>query len=402
MPRDWTAELEALRARQGVASETIAAARQAPTPEKLLVDHVQEYAIFLLDAEGRIVSWNPGAERIKQFTRDEVLGHHFRMLYTPDDRQAGRPEKNLADAMRHGQTEDLGWRMKKDGTLYWADSVITAIRDDDGHLIGFAKVVRDLTGANRAQRQAYESELARGLEQLKRQFLALVSHELRTPLTTIEGFAALLEEGDMGVLTPTQHTAVETILRGAEALRRLIDDLLAITSLHAGTLQLHVGPMNFAAVAQGAVFAVQARAQEKHLWLASQVPPGLPDMVADPQRVGQILISLLDNAVKFTPEGGRVEVRAAIDGQMLRCEVSDTGPGIPLAQLERLFQDLTPGDMSSTRAHGGLGIGLALSKRLIEAHGGTIGVLTSPGTGTTVWFTLPLAATGPRGASGVE
>lgn len=391
MSRDWTAELEELRARQGVASETLAAAWSAPTPEKLLVDSVQEYAIFLLDAEGRIVSWNPGAERIEQFSREEVLGQHFRMLYTPDDRQAGRPEKNLADAMRHGQTEDLGWRMKKDGSLYWADSVITAIRDAHGCVIGFGKVVRDLTGANQAQRQAYENELARGVEQLKRQFLSLVSHELRTPLTTIEGFAALLDEGDMGALSAPQHMAVESIMRGAAALHRLIDDLLAITSLHAGTLKLNVGPMNFGDVAVGALYAVQPKAQEKHLWLASQVPPGLPDTVADAQRVGQILISLLDNAIKFTPEGGRVEVRAAVDGEMLRCEVSDTGPGIPLEQLERLFQDLSPGDMSSTRAHGGLGIGLALSKRLIEAHGGTIGVLSSPGTGTTVWFTLPLA-----------
>lgn len=385
MRHDWPAEFQRERERRGVAPFS-----PDLSTYECLVSSIKEYAVFLLDSDGHIMSWNPGARRIKQYQADEVIGRHFRMLYTPDDHRAGRPEKNLLDTLRNGQTEDIGWRRKKDGTLFWADAVITPIVDPAGHVRGFAKIIRDLTEINIAERRVRDTEVRRQVDRLKNEFLGLVSHELRTPLTVIQGYADLLEEGSAGPTTDTQHDYLVTILRLTGSLTRMINDMIDITQLRAGTLQLTYAPLNLAEAVQAAVFAMQSQAQEKHLWLASHVNPDLPDVPADAQRLSQVLLHLIDNAIKFTAEGGHIDIRACIDGPEVRCEIADSGEGIAPDQLERLFRDFGQVDMSTTRPHGGLGIGLSISKRLIEAHGGHIGLLSAVGQGTTCWFTLPL------------
>ncbi|MFP5503071.1 MAG: sensor histidine kinase [Candidatus Sericytochromatia bacterium] len=386
MGHDWKAELKELMEARGVARRALSEGELF----EILVTGVKEYAIFMLDHDGRILTWNGGAQRIKQYRRDEVVGEHFRMLYTPDDQAAGRPEKNLADAIRHGQTEDLGWRVKRDGSWFWADASITAILEPDGRVLGFAKVIRDLTEVNRAEARARLVDVSRQVDRLKSQFLSLISHELRTPLTAIQGFTDLIEDGSAGPTTEAQSAFLGSIQQGTRALTRLIDDLIEMTSIHAGTLRLELGPMSFPEIAQAVVFALQLRAQEKHLWLANHVPLDLPAIVADSQKVSQILLHLIDNAIKFTPHGGRVDLRAAIEGDHLRCEVTDTGHGIAEADIAKLFKDFSQVDMSATRTEGGLGIGLSIAKTLVEAHGGRIGILSQVGRGSTFWFTLPI------------
>jgi PAS domain S-box-containing protein len=386
---DWITEFEALKQQRGT----------APAPRSVegrrmlfshLVQSVKEFAIFMLDADGMILTWSAGAERIKQYRADEVIGRNYRMLYTPDDQAAGRPEKNLRDVLKYGQTEDIGWRMKKDGTWFWADAVLTTVLDDDGKVLGFAKVIRDLSEINMAEQQARDIEATQRMDRLKDQFLALVSHELRTPLTAIFGYAALLSENEESRLTAEQDQYARSILDATADLTKLINNLIDLTTLHAGKLNLEPAPVNFSEIVLGAMHAVQTKAREKHLWLANHATPDLPEMVGDPERIAQVLINVVSNAIKFTPEGGRIDIRAAVDDGFMRCEVSDSGPGISAGDLEKLFKPFSQADMSATRDYGGLGIGLSISKTLVEAHGGHIGVISAPGKGSTFWFTLPL------------
>jgi PAS domain S-box-containing protein len=384
--QDWVAEFEALKHQRHMAP----ASDDSGALCSRLVGSVKEFAIFMLDPDGVILSWNAGAERIKQYRADEVIGRNFRMLYTPGDQAAGRPEKNLRDVLKHGQTEDIGWRMKKDGSCFWADAVLTTVLDDEGGLVGFAKVIRDLSDINMAEQQARDLELTRRMDRLKEQFLSLVSHELRTPLTAIFGYAALLSENADQRLTSEQDQYARSILSATEDLTKLINNLIDLTTLQAGKLNLEPVPMSFAEIVLGAMHAVQPQAQAKHLWLANHVTPDLPEMVGDPERIAQVLVNVMSNAIKFTPSGGRIDIRAAVDDGFMRCEVSDAGPGISPEDLEKLFKPFSQADMSATRGYGGLGIGLSISKTLVEAHGGHIGVISTPGKGSTFWFTLSM------------
>lgn len=388
----WAAEFKRQRDRLGVVDPAAYADAAGCSLFKRLVTQTREFAIFMLNAEGHVLTWNQGAVRIKQYTEKDVLGRHFEMLYTVEDRQAGRPEKNLSDAIRYGQTEDVGWRRKKDGSRFWADAVITAIRDEDGKLFGFSKVIRDLTEVNQALTQAKTLEVNQRADRLKDQFLSLVSHELRTPLTTIRGFADLVEDGSAGPTTPDQNAYMGSVLKATETLTKLINDLIDMTSFQVRPLQLQRSAVNFSELVQGVIFSVQSQAQEKHLWLANHVSPDMPDIDADPHRVSQVLIHLVTNAIKFTPDGGRIDISASLDENELRCEVTDTGRGLSPEASERLFQQFSQADMSTTRTSGGLGIGLHISKTLVEAHGGKIGVLSAEGKGSTFWFTLPRKA----------
>ncbi|MFN3429259.1 MAG: ATP-binding protein [Candidatus Sericytochromatia bacterium] len=392
MHHDWPFELAKLKNQLGVTGEASGVLLDGSVLYKRLIGSIKEFAVFMLNADGEVISWNEGAQRIKQYRADEVLGKHYRMLYTPEDQRAGRPEKNLRDALQYGQTEDIGWRMKKDGSLFWADAVISTVYGDDGRVVGFSKVIRDLTEINKADQQSRALELAAGIDRLKDQFLSLVSHELRTPLTTLMGYVVLLDEEGVGAITEDQHQYMQHILKVTETLTKLVNDLIEMTTIRAGKLRLETDPMNFGEVVLGAVFAVQSRAQAKNLWLANHVPSTLPELVADAERVAQVLVNVLDNAIKFTPEGGRIDIRASVENGTMRCEVQDTGEGIAPEDIEKLFKEFSQADMSATRAHGGLGIGLSIAKTLVERHGGHIGVLSRKGRGSTFWFTLPMVA----------
>jgi signal transduction histidine kinase len=238
-----------------------------------------------------------------------------------------------------------------------------------------------------AERIAHLEEMDR----LKRDFLNAASHELRTPLTSIMGYAEFLEDGIGGALTEQQHGYVSQIKDGAERLRRIVDDMLDFARLEAGTFQLTPQLTDMRALIQSEAASLLPQATEKGLSLELELPHAPVLLQADPRRVGQVLLNLLTNAIKFTPEGGRIRAGLSLKGDAVRVSVSDTGIGVAPDVQPRLFEKFFQVDPSTTREYGGAGLGLAISKALIEAHGGTIGLESEPGRGSTFWFTLPMA-----------
>lgn len=369
--------------------------RQAEQRLSHLVRAVKDYAIFFLDTQGRIQSWNEGAQRLKGYTSGEIVGQSFERFYTPEDRAAGLPGQLLATAREEGRVEHEGWRVRKDKSRFWADVVITAIHDEAGELIGFAKVTRDLTERRNAEleRDRLHAERIEALEQadrLKDQFLSILSHELRTPINAITGFGSVLDDEIAGPLSAKQHEYLGKMLDGASNLLALVDDLLDMSRIQAGKCQLFVEEMELGELAREVLETLAPLLGRKHLISSLELPGGIVTIRADRQRIRQVFVNLVQNAIKFTPEGGRIVVRARRQGERAVCEVEDTGIGIAASDIPKLFSPFTQLDMSDSRKVGGAGLGLSICKALVEAHGGRIGVRSQVGQGSTFWFEIPV------------
>jgi PAS domain S-box-containing protein len=482
--------------------------RRAEDLYRKSIEDVKDYAIFMTDAEGRVVSWNLGAERILGYGEDEILGQNASGFFTPEDREAGESEKELAKAAAEGRAEDERWHMRKDGTRFYASGVVTPVRDNAEALLGFTKVMRDMTEWKRLEeerdrlftlsvdmlciaglegyfkrvnpafertfgfssgellarpifdfihpedRPALKAEyvklsagepttylenrclckdgsykwvgwtyfpvpqdgLAYGvgrdvtkqrqmedalrlraeeLQQANRtkdEFLATLSHELRTPLTSILGWSRLLRAKQFD--EAGRGHAIEVIERNAEAQAKLIEDLLDVSRIITGKLRLEVLPISPASVVETAVNTLRTAAEAKRIRLDAVVDAAAGPVAGDPNRLQQIVTNLLSNAVKFTPEGGHVEVLLKRADSHVQLTVRDTGVGIRAEDLPHIFEQFRQADQTSTRAHSGLGLGLAIVRHLVELHGGTVHA-ESRGEGQGAIFTveLPLAAT---------
>jgi PAS domain S-box-containing protein len=273
------------------------------------------------------------------------------------------------------------------GKGYWDVSIIP-VSDPGGYMV----IGVEVTARVESERLQHEQiARLREVDQLKDRFLSILSHELRTPLNAIMGFATILEDGVAGPLGADQQRFVGKIIGGTEILLALINDLLDLSRIQAGKFSLDPMPMALGPVLQGVVTYLGGLAGRKGVALELDVEAELPDVQADSQRVAQVLSNLVGNAIKFTPEGGRIGVTARVQEAYVRVEVADTGIGIAADQLGKLFQPFTQVDSSPTRAAGGAGLGLSIAKALVEAHGGGIGVETEPGRGSTFWFTLPIS-----------
>jgi len=384
--------------------------RQSEERFRLLVEGVSDYAIFMLDVNGVVASWNAGAQRIKGYASNEIIGRHFSTFYPADARQSGWPEHELQVAAEVGRFFDEGWRIRKDGTSFWAAVTITALRDSQGRLVGFAKLTRDLTGQKRAEaleiagqqrEEILEAERSARMEaqratRIKDEFLATLSHELRTPLSSILGWTQVLKlKAD--VLKPAElKRAVEVIDRNARAQVRLIEDLLDLNRIMTGKVRLDVKQVSLVEIVRSVIESAEPGAKAKDIRLEVRLDPDTPLVPGDSDRLQQVVWNLLSNAIKFTAKGGRVEVVLHRAGANLVLTVSDTGIGIPETFLPRVFDRFSQNDASTTRSFGGLGLGLAISKQLVELHGGTIRA-SSPGEGRGATFLvdLPLAAAPP-------
>ena len=359
---------------------------------RLLVEGVTDYAIFMLDPDGHIVSWNSGGERIKGYRADEVIGRHFSLFYTQEAVDRGHPDHELEVARDEGRFEEEGWRVRKDGTEFWANVVITALFDDDGQLRGFGKVTRDMTErriAAEAEREAREA--AERANRVKSEFLSGMSHELRTPLNGVLGFAQLLALDD---LTDQQRDAVEQIAKAGELLLGLVDELLDISRIEADQMTVSLEPVHVGAMLADCLELIGPIAGEHGIRLVA--PPGRQAdvyAVADQQRLKQVVMNLLSNAIKYNRPGGTARVGVAVPDHRVRISVSDTGPGVRPEEIAKLF---TPFERLGAAGTGiaGTGLGLALSKRLVELMQGTIEVTSSLGAGSTFSIDLPLT-TGP-------
>jgi len=386
--------------------------RQSDEMFRLLVASVQDYAIFLLDPEGKIATWNAGAQRIKGYAPADIIGRHFSVFYPEEDVRSGKPARELEIAKRDGSVEDEGWRIRKDGSRFWANVLITAVYDERRELRGFAKVTRDMTERKRAeeiQRSLYEQREARFLAEEERrraeasyraaqeanrakdEFLMTLSHELRTPLTSILGWARLLptmHANDEGF-----HEAVAAIGRSAQLQARLIDDVLDVSRIVSGKLRLSVENVDLLHLLTTAADTVRPSADAKRITITTSFAPQLGGIVADATRLQQILWNLLSNAVKFTPKGGRIEVNARRTSSHVQIAVTDSGDGIDGSFLPHVFEPFRQAENPSTRVHGGLGLGLSIVRYLAEAHGGTIAAESlGRGHGSTFTVTLPIGA----------
>jgi len=364
------------------------ALRESEERLRLVIDGVRDFGIFALDTEGRVVSWNAGAERISGYAADEVIGRHFSMFY-PENTCGTKPMAELAQATRAGRVEDEDWRIRKDGSRYWANVVITAQRDDTGRLRGFSKVTRDTT-----RRRMIEEQLLRAradserASNAKSEFLSRMSHELRTPLNAIIGYAQLIQmEQRGGVVRGT-----EQILDAGRHLLGLINEVLDIARIESGNVAMSLDAVDLrplldeVASLSGPLAAPMGVALDTR----SGVPAGCR-VRADAQRLKQVLLNLIGNAIKYNRDRGRVDVTvAATSHGRLRISISDTGIGIPRALQDRLF---TPFERLGAERGSveGTGLGLAVSRRLIEAMGGEIGLDSDGSRGSTFWIDLPEA-----------
>jgi len=450
------------------------------------IEDIRDYAIFMTDVDGIVTNWNVGAQHILGYTEEEIVGKDASKFFTTEDRSRNVPEKELGTAATEGRAEDERWHVRKDGSRFWASGVVTPVRDADGELIGFSKVMRDMTERNklteerdrffalsidmlcivhldgRFQRvnpafqevlgfseeelltmgvfellhpddlaptmRIYErlssgepvtfmenrlrtkddrykwvawsyfpvaedglafgvgrdvTELrqihevlrlrARELEdanRVKDEFLATMSHELRTPLTSILGWSRLLQSNQLS--DKEKERALQVIQRNAEAQSKLIEDLLDVSRIITGKLKIEVQPVSFASITEGVINSLRPAVDAKQLQLETSIDPSAGPILGDPARLQQIVTNLVSNAIKFTPNGGRIEVRLERAELCVRLVVKDSGVGIAAEHLPHIFERFRQVDSSNIRAHGGLGLGLAIVDYLVRQQAGTV------------------------------
>jgi len=359
---------------------------------RLLVQSVRDYAIFMLDPNGRIATWNEGAQRIKGYAASEIIGKHFSVFYPHDVAASGYPQHELRVATRTGRFEDEGWRVRKDGSFFWASVVITALYKEN-RLVGFAKVTRDLTERRQAQERALAD--ARRVAEMeasnraKSEFLATLSHELRTPLNAIGGYTDLLLAMVSGELTETQRQYLDRIAASQQHLLALVNDLLNLSRIEAGGVEYDLQSVPMAPLLAGLAAMMLPQARIKQLTLDVPTPGHEVVVWADPARVQQILLNLLSNAIKFTPSGGRISVACAVTDGKVGISVLDTGPGIPEEQFEGIFEPFVQLGRTLTSTREGIGLGLAISRDLARAMSGQLKVSSHVGEGSTFTLVLP-------------
>ena len=362
---------------------------------ELMVDSVRDYAIFMLDPDGHVASWNKGAQRIKGYTASEIIGRHFSTFYPPEDIASGKPLQELKTATRQGRFEEEGIRIRKDGTAFWASVVITAVRDTDGSLVGFAKVTRDLTERRAAQERAIADARrlakAEAANTAKGEFLAAMSHELRTPLNAIGGYTELLSLGLGGPVNSEQLDYLDRIRKSQQHLLGIISDLLNFTRIEAGHINYELVPISLHKVIESVMPMVETTAAAKGLKLRIEPAAGECLAIGDRARVDQILLNLLSNAIKYTATQGSIAVACAVSADSASISVTDTGRGVPKEKLQAIFEPFVQLGRSLSSAHEGMGLGLSISRDLARAMSGDLIVASKEGEGSTFTLVLPRA-----------
>jgi PAS domain S-box-containing protein len=371
--------------------------RQSEERLRLMVESVRDYAIFLLDPDGRVETWNPGAEQIKGYRADEIVGAHFSKFYTPEDLTQGKPAMDLRTATEVGRYVDEGWRLRKDGTRFWANVVISAVRDDKGRLLGFTKVTRDLTDRMRAEEERLAAEreaaeqrvrVARTQEAVRErdEFISVAAHELRTPLTALR----LKLDGAVRLAPPDSRLAerLAGTNRQVDRLIGLVERMLDMSRIVAGRLVLVRTGIDLGEVVREVVD--DFRDQASHVRVELQVAvTGDAAGEWDRDRLHQVVTNLVSNAIKYGP-GRPVDVTVRGDGDRVRLAVTDRGIGIEAEDLARIFDRFQRA--APVENYAGLGLGLHIARHIVEAHGGTISVASEPGQGSTFTVDLPRKA----------
>jgi len=490
------------------------ALRESEERFRLLVEGAEDYAIFMLDPKGNITSWNPGAERIKGYSAEEIIGQHFSCFYPPEKVEAGHPDQELEVAAAKGRFEDEGWRLRKDGSRFWANVIITALRDERGKLKGFSKItrdrtedlrkdsqirdsevrfrrlfetakdgilildssdgkitdanpyitellgystdeligkelwqiglfqdieasraafqllqdegyiryhdlpletksgrkaevefisnvynvdhhaviqcnIRDITERRQLERAEAQAEALADLHRRKDEFLAMLSHELRNPLAAITNAVQILDlQKDEH---PLQEKAKTIIRRQAANLVVLVNDLLEVSRILGGRIQLHQEDLDARGIVQQAVETARPLIDQNKHELTVSLPTEPTWLYADALRLEEVIVNLLNNAVKYTPEGGHIWLSLQQEGDRIVLRIRDTGVGIVPDSLPHMFELFTQAPRSLDRSQGGLGVGLAVVRKLVEMHGGTVEAQSAgPGKGSEFIVRLPV------------
>jgi len=397
---------------------------------RLMVQTVRDYGIFMLDTTGKVVTWNEGAARIKGYAAEEIIGQHFSKFYPQEEIARGKPDHELTVALREGRYEDEGWRIRKDGSRFWANVVITTLRSAGGRHIGFAKVTRDLTERRAAEKRALSDarhlsieeaarfnaeeqteKLSEMVEQLRQQacelaqrtkdaeeanraksdFLASMSHELRTPLNAIAGYTELMELGLRGPVTDEQRKDLERIRASQQHLLGVINDILNFSRIEAGQMTYRTEDVAVSQVMESIELLMGPVATARKVDLGIVLCPENAVVRADRAKVEQILINLLSNAVKFTPAGGHVWLGCTLGPDAATISVKDTGIGIEPDHLDPIFDPFVQVGRSLAQPGEGTGLGLAISRDLARAMNGDVTVESEPGKGSAFSLVLPRA-----------
>ena len=355
---------------------------------RLLIGSVRDYAIFMLDPGGFVATWNPGAEQVKGYTPDEIIGRHFSVFYPDDAIRTGKCELELTVAAAEGRFEDEGWRVRKDGTRFWANVVISAIRDKHDQLIGFSKVTRDLTDRRRSEDERAARLAAEQANRAKDEFLAMLGHELRNPLAPIVTALQLMKLRGEAKSSREQ----QVIERQVRHMIHLVDDLLDISRITRGKIELKRQRLDVRAIVARAIEIASPLLEQRQHHFDVETPDREIMIEGDEARLTQVLSNILTNAAKYTEPGGNITVEVSTVGREVAIAVRDDGIGVEPALLPKLFDLFVQGRQGSDRSSGGLGIGLTLVRTLTQLHGGVVDA-KSPGLGKGSTFTvrLPLA-----------
>jgi len=357
---------------------------------RLFVQQNVDHAFMVLNTEGEIVAWLAGSETVFGYTAQEVVGRSFEILFTPEDRQTQEPKKELLIGGAGATAEDDRWMVRKDGARFWACGVLQAIRDEDGAILGFGKVLRNRTDFKlQLENLESKSEHLQNSNERKNHFISTLAHELRNPLQSLTNAAQLIRR-----ITKSEdgEFAVAIIDRQIDSMRRMIDDLLEITRVNVGKVQLNFEKISVNSVLESAIETCRPlfenRARKLHVILGD-----VPTYVnADSSRLQQVFVNLIENAAKYTEADGEIWIKLVSDGSDALATFEDNGIGISAELLPRIFELFTQADYSGAENGGGLGIGLSVVRDIVRMHGGSIQVRSNGvGKGSEFIVRLPLA-----------
>jgi PAS domain S-box-containing protein len=360
------------------------ALRESEERFRLLVDSVIDYAISTLDDEGIITSWNSGAERITHYRPGEIIGRHFSRLYPSEDVRANKPWRHLVTARERGRVSDESWRIRSDGTQYWANTVIATLPASEGRPRTYYMVTQDLTERRHAETLADTAEHMH-------EFIAMLAHELRSPLAPIRNAVALMAR--RGLADPMIEAMRQTIDRQSMMLTRIVDELLDVNRVARGQLTMEKEDVDLRDVMAHAIETGKPLIDAHRHTLHVSIPDTPIECIVDPMRMAQVVINILSNAAKYTPDGGDIWLSAASVGSRVELRIRDNGRGIERDSIDRVFDMFMQADPGNASALGGLGVGLALVRRIVELHGGNVRASSAGlGRGSEFLVSLPCGA----------
>jgi two-component system, LuxR family, sensor kinase FixL len=352
-----------------------------------LVRHVKDYAIFLIDPEGRVKSWNKGAEQIKGYTESEIIGQPISVFYTDEDNRLGEPFRNLQRALEQGRYESVGLRKRKDGTIFYADVVFTPIFDDKNTLKGFAKITRDITDQKKAEEDMIRTlGREKELNEMKSRFVTLASHEFKTPLSVILSSVSLIEKYPDTDQQDKRLKHIHRIKSNVNNLKQILNDFLSLEKLEGGIVQNCPAETDLVHLTREAIQDLENSLKEdQHIQLHSDGTPRL--IPVDIQLLRNILNNLLSNAIKYSPESTTIDCTLSYQPATVDIQIRDRGIGIPHEEQQHLFERF----FRATNSTGisGTGLGLSIVKRYLDLMGGKIRLSSIPGEGSTFTVTLP-------------